>query len=154
MSTPASPAVVTMTASAPAPKVSWLKRVGQVLGSILKIIARDIAPVADTASKVAAVMFPQFAPGIIAADNLIDNIAKEAITAEIMDQAAATAKGGPAKLQAVLASIGPMIDQWVANKFPGATAVSNASKAGLVNAVVAIVNDLSAPAIGGTPVSK
>jgi hypothetical protein len=154
MSTTTSPVVAIPAVSAPAPKVSWLKRVGQVLGSILKIVAKDAAPAADTASKVAAIMFPQFAPGIIAADNLIDNIAKEAVTAEAMDQAAATAKGGPAKLQAVLASVGPLMDQWVANKFPGSTAVSNASKAGLVSAVVAIVNEVSPPPIGGTPAAK
>ena len=65
-------------------------------------------------------MFPQLATGIAAADNLSDNIAKEALAAEAtMEAAGAAAQGGPAKLrEAVLQSAGPAIDQWVASRFP------------------------------------
>jgi hypothetical protein len=147
---PTQPVPVTPAPAAPA-KVSWLKKIGNVLGKILKIVAKDAAPAADTAAKVAAVMFPQFAPEISAADNLFDAIAREALTAEVMDQAAAQAKGGPAKLQAVLGTMGPAIDEWVKDKFPGANAVSNAAKAGLVNAVVYLMNEVAPPAGIGAP---
>jgi hypothetical protein len=126
----------------PAAKPSLLKRIGQVIGKVLSIIAGNVAPAADMAAKVAEVMLPQFAPLITTADNLIDNIAKEAIAIEGTAAAAATAVTGPAKLAAVLTNIGPDIDAWVAAKFPGANAITAASKAGLVNAVVAILNEV------------
>jgi hypothetical protein len=139
MATPATPVVVA--------KVSWLKHVGNFLGKVLKIMAKDVAPAADTAAKVAEVMFPQFAPGIAVADNLVDNIAKEALAAEVMEQAGAAATGGPAKLQAVLANIGPAIDQWVASRFPGAGEVATAQKANLVSAIVDIVNGVTVSSV-------
>jgi hypothetical protein len=133
-------------------KASWLSHVGDFLGKVLKVIAGKAAPTADIASKVAAIMFPQFATEIAAADNLVDNIAKEALAAEAMEAAGAAAQGGPAKLNAVLANTGAAIDQWVASRFPGSATVSSASKAGLVNAVVKIVNELQPPAgIPATP---
>lgn len=138
------------TAVTPLAHVSWLKHVGNFLGKILQI-ASKAAPEVDMASKVAEMMFPQFAPGIGAANNVMDNIAKEATAAELMEQAGAGAQGGPAKLQAVLAASGPAIDQWVASSFPGSTTVSAASKAGLVNAVVSIMNEIAAPPIGPAP---
>jgi hypothetical protein len=140
MATTAAPIATT------APKVSWLKHVGNFLGKVLKIIAKDAAPAADTASKVAEIMFPQFAPGIAAADNLVDNIAKEALAAEVMEQAGGSAQGGPAKLEAVLAASGPAIDQWIASRFPGANQVASAKKANLISAVVDIINDVNPPA--------
>lgn len=132
-------------ASAPAVvKESWLKRVGHVVGRILGIVAKDAAPVADVAAKVAEALLPQFSGQIQVADNLITNIAKEAIAAEGLAAVSATAVGGPAKLTAVVANIGPALDQWVAANFPGAAAVGSAEKAGLVNAVVAIINKIEA----------
>jgi hypothetical protein len=139
MSTIAIPAVTA------APKVSWLKHLGNFLGKILKITAKNAPPIADMAAKVAEVMFPQFAAGIAVADNLVDNIAKEALAAEIMEQAGAAAQGGPAKLQAVLANVGPAIDQWIASRFPGSNTVASAKKANLVSAIVDIVNDVTPP---------
>jgi hypothetical protein len=133
-------------------KVSWLKQVGNVLGRILKIVAKGAAPAADTAAKVAEAMFPQFSAEICAADNLIDNIAKQALTVEVMEQAGAAAQGGAAKLQAVVGSAGPAIDQWLASRFPGATTVTAAKKANLISAVVDIINDIApVPAIGAPP---
>jgi hypothetical protein len=131
---------------AAAPKVSWLKKVGSVLGRILKLVAKDAAPVADKAAVVAEIMFPQFAVPIAAGAGLIDNIAKEALTVEVMEQAGAAAQGGPAKLEAVLGTIGPAIDQWIASRFPGANAVSKAKKANLVSAVVDMINEVDPPA--------
>lgn len=141
-------AAIALTPSTPKP--SFLKHFGIVLGKILGIIAKDAKPIADTAAGVATVLFPQFAPEIAAADGLVSNIAKQAIVTETLVAAGATPVSGSDKLGAVLANVGPEIDAWVAAKFPGATAVSSASKAGLVNAVVAILNELkpavSAPA--------
>lgn len=135
--------------AAPA-KVSWLKKVGQVIGKVLGVIGKDAAPVADTAAKVAEALLPQFAPEIAKADSLVTNIAKEAIAVEGAAAAAGTGTTGQQKLDAVLANVGPAIDNWVASAFPGATKVSSAAKAGLVNAVVAIANEVEAPAVSGS----
>ena len=109
------------TAPTPAPKVSWLKRVGQIIGKVLKVIAGDAAPIADQAAKVAEVLLPQFSTQIMAADNLIDNIAKQAVVTEALAQTAASPVPGSTKLDTVLANIGGEIDAWVASRFPGAT---------------------------------
>lgn len=135
----------TGTATTPAP-VSWLKRVGHIVGRILGIVAKDVAPVAAVAAQVAEAMLPQFAGEIQAADNLVSKIAKEALAVEGVSAASSTAIGGAAKLAAVLENIGPALDQWVASNFPGAAAISTAEKAGLVNAVVAIINKAETPA--------
>jgi hypothetical protein len=129
--------------------VSWLKRVGQVIGRILGIVAKDAAPVANVAASVAEALLPQFAPEIAVADGLVSRIAKEAIAIEGAAASTGQASGtGPQKLATVLSNIGPALDQWVALNFPGAAAVGTAEKAGLVNAVVAILNKIEGnPAI-------
>lgn len=137
------------TTPAPTPHVSWLKKFGQIVGKILKVIAGETAPIADQAAKVAEVLLPQFATEIVAADNLIDNIAKQALITESVAAAAATPVPGQTKLDTVLANVGPEIDAWVSSRFPGATSVSAAAKAGLVNAVVAIANEIE----GNSPVA-
>jgi len=129
-------------ATLPVPKISFLKHFGLVLGKILGFIAKDAKPIADTAASVATALFPQFASDIAAADSLVTKIAKQAIVTEALVAAATAPASGPDKLGAVLTNIGPEIDAWVASNFPGATAVSAANKAGLVNAVVAILNEL------------
>lgn len=128
------------------PKVSWLKRFGQVVGKILKVIAKDSKAVADAATPVAEALLPQFAPEIQMADNLVSNIAKQAIVTETISAAASAATSGPAKLTAVIAGMGSEIDAWVQSNFPGAKAISTAGKAGLVNSVVAILNEVDPPA--------
>lgn len=125
--------------------MSFLKHVGQVIGRILGIVAKDAKPIADLAAPVAAALFPQFAPEIAAADALVTKIAQQAVAAEALAAAGAAASGGPEKLRAVLENIGPSIDNWVASCFPGAKQVSDVAKSGLVNAVVAILNELQAP---------
>lgn len=149
MSTSATPATPA-PAAAPAPHVSWLKHFGQVIGRILGIVAKDAAPVADQAAKVAEILLPQFATQIGAADNLIDNIAKQAIITEALQTATASQPTSQQKLDYVLANIGPEIDAWVASRFVGAKQVSAAAKAGLVNAVVAITNELE-PSLASSP---
>lgn len=141
---------VASIAAAP-PKQSWLKRFGHIVGQILGFVAKEAKPVADDAAKVATILMPQFAPEIAIADNIVTNISLEAVKVEALAHAAGTTSGGgPQKLEAVLTNIGPSLDTWVASKFPGAKAVSAASKAGLVNAVVAILNEVD-PAAAGVP---
>ena len=130
-----------------APHVSWLSKVGSFLGKILGFVDTKAKPIADTAAAVATALFPQFAPEIAAADNLVTKIALQATAVESVAASAGKATGtGAQKLASVVESIGPAIDQWVANAFPGAKQVSSANKAGLVNAVVAIMNDIEPPA--------
>src|SRR5579862_3124168 len=76
---PATPAPTPAVTTAAPPKVSWLKHVGQFLGKVLGIVAKDAKPIADTAATVTEALYPQFAPEISAADNLVTNIAKEAL---------------------------------------------------------------------------
>ena len=135
------PAVIVVSA----PKVSFLKHFGQILGRILKFVAKDSAPIVDQAAPVLEVLLPQFATPIGAAKNLMDSIAKQAIVTEAIAQNTGAATSGPDKLAAVIAGIGPELDAWVASRFPGATQVAAAEQAGLVNAIVAIVNKQPSP---------
>lgn len=136
-------------------KVSFLKHFGQVVGKILGIVAKDAAPIADKAAVVAEILLPQFSTEIAVADNLIDNIAKQALVTESISAAAATATSGTDKLNTVVAGLSSEIDAWVASRFPGATTVSTLAKAGLVNAVVAVVNEIEAKApVAATPAAS
>lgn len=134
-----------MSAPIVTPHISWLKRVGQVIGKVLGIIGHQAAPIAHIAAGVAGALLPQFSPEITFADGLVTKIAKQALVTEALAAAAATATSGPDKLGAVVDNIGPELDAWVASAFPGAAQVSAVAKAGLVNAVVAILNELKAP---------
>src|SRR5690348_4545929 len=136
------------TAATPVKKVSWLKHVGQVLGKVLGIVAKDAKPVADTVAQVVSVLYPGLGSLAQAGDALVSKIALEATAVESVAAAAGTASGtGAQKLEAVLKDIGPAIDQWVTNAFPGAKQASAATKAGLVNAVVAIINEVDPAAV-------
>lgn len=121
---------------------SWLSKVGGFIGKILGI-AQKAEP---SAVAVAAALLPQFAPEIALADDIFNKIVKEALAAEAAMAAAGTQNGtGPQKLAAVLSNIGPVLDGWVAANFPGNKQVSDVAKSGLVNAVVAILNELAPP---------
>lgn len=133
--------------------MSFLKSIGQKLGKLLGFLATNAKPIADQAAAVASVLLPQFAPEITAADNLVTKIAQQAVVTEALAATTATAPTGAAKLTTVLTNIGPEIDAWVANAFPGATAVSTAAKSGLVNAVVAIMNELQPSTASSAPVA-
>lgn len=128
-----------------APKVSWLKKIGQFLGKVIGVIAKDGKPVVDDAAKVATILLPQFAGEIDYADNLADNIMQEIVTAEAAEQAGIGVQGGPAKLAAVAAASGPAIENWIQSKFPGADTLAADVKNGLINAFVAVFNDLKVP---------
>ena len=52
---------------------------------------------------------------------------------------------GAQKLEAVLTNIGPDIDAWVANNFPGNKTLSVVAKTGIVNSIVAALNELVPP---------
>ena len=150
----ATPMSTTSTAPATA-KVTWLSKVGAVVGKILKAVATVAKPVADIAAPVLEALFPQFAAPIAAADGLVTKIATEAVAVESAAAAAGTQTGtGAQKLEAVLEATGPAINAWVAANFPGAKAVSTASQAGLVNAVVAILNEIDpAAALPGASIT-
>lgn len=128
-------------------KKSWLSNVGAFFSKIIKVLVTDVAPAEKIAVPVAEALLPQFIPLIATADGIFSNIVKEAVTAETVQAVAGTATGsGPQKLATVLAASGPLLDQWVAANFPGSKAVSDAQKAGLINAVVAILNEVEPPA--------
>lgn len=132
--------------------MSWLSKIGSIIGKILSAVAKDAKPIVDIAAPVAEALLPQFSVEIAAADNLVTNIAKQATLAEAVAAAAGQATGtGAQKLAVVLNNIGPSIDAWVASNFPGAKAISAASKSGLVNAVVAIMNEIEPPVIAVPP---
>jgi|SRR5208283_783715 len=133
MSTPATPVV----------KQSWLSKIGAILGKVLGI-AQKAEP---TAAALASVLLPQFAPEIAFADDIFNKVVKEALIAEASAAAAGQASGtGAQKLEAVLVNIGPVLDGWVANNFPGQKQVSTVAKSGLISAIVTILNELDPPA--------
>lgn len=130
------------TAPQAVPHVSWLSKVGAFIGKVLGV-AQKAEP---TAAALASALLPQFAPEIALADDIFNKVVKEALVAEATAAAAGQATGsGPQKLAAVLSNIGPVLDQWVANNFPGQHQVSEVAKSGLINAVVAIINELAPP---------
>lgn len=125
----------------PPAHLSWLKRTGHVLGQILGFIAKDAPALEKIAVPVAEALLPQFAAEIQFADNLFSKIVKQAVVTQGLVAATGAATTGPEKFNAVFANIGPEIDAWIANAFPGMGAVSAVNKAGLVQAVIAIVNE-------------
>jgi hypothetical protein len=132
------------TPAVPAPKESWLSKIGKFFSKIIHAIATDAAPIEKIMVPVAETLLPQFAPLINTADGIFSKIVAEAVKAETVMAVAGTATGtGPQKLATVLSAVGPVLDGWVTSNFPGAAAVSEAQKAGLVNAVVAILNEVS-----------
>jgi hypothetical protein len=136
------------TTPTPAPKQSWLSKVGQFFSKVIKVVVTDAAPAEKIAVPVAEALLPEFAPLINTADGIFSGIVKECVNAETLQAVAGTATGsGPQKLAQVLAATGPLLDTWVSQNFPGAAQVSQAQKAGLINAVVAILNEISPTAV-------
>jgi vacuolar-type H+-ATPase subunit B/Vma2 len=133
------------------PHVSWLKHFGQIIGRVLGILAKDVPAIVAIATPVAEALLPQFSAQIQTANDLVSKIAKQAIVTEGLAAATGQATTGADKFQAVLANIGPEIDAWVANAFPGASQVSAVNKAGLVQAVVAIINEEVKPPAAAIP---
>jgi hypothetical protein len=153
MATPATPAVV-----APV-KQSWLKRFGHEVLVILGVVAKDVAPLEKIAVPVAEALLPAFAPAIAAGAGIFEKLLEMITTVEGTFAAVGQASNGPAKLQAVLAGIGPILDDYVQYHFPGSAAILKAeaylaSKTGLVNAVVAFLNNLEAGMVAAVPGSS
>ena len=142
MATPVTPIVV---------KQSFLSKVGSIFGKVLKAITGVGVTVEKAAVPVAEALLPEFAPMIQVADGIFSNIVKEALAAESVQAAAGTATGsGPQKLAAVLANIGPVINQWVSSNFPGSKQVSDVATSGLISAVVGILNEIDPPGVTPT----
>lgn len=131
-----------MSTTPPVPHVSWLSKVGAFIGKVLGIVQKA----EPSAVVLAEALLPQFSPEIALANDLFNKIVKQAIVAETTMAAAGTQTGtGAQKLEAVLANIGPDIDQWVANNFPGNKTLSTVSKTGIINSIVAALNELVPP---------
>lgn len=126
----------------PAPKQSWLSKFGHKVGQILGVIAKDAEPVEKVAAATATALLPQFSSEIAYADNLATRILQQVSTTEGAFVAVGQSTNGPAKLQAVVQATSDEMNQWVTNNFGGSAQISDASKAGLVNAIVAIANDV------------
>jgi hypothetical protein len=131
------------------PKVSWLKRVGSAIYTGLKDVVGFLGSAKVQAAEVqvanvASLLLPADAPLIQTFQAVMGKIFQQAVVSETALTNVANA--GSQKLAAVVAEIGPELDQWVANNFPGSAQVSAATKAGLVNAIVALQNDITVPA--------
>lgn len=136
------------TAATATPKVSWLKKVGQEIWTGVKDVVGVLASpgvqkAEQTAASVAEALLPADSQLIASFSTIAGKIFQQAVVAET--SGAAAAASGASKLSAVMSAVGSDIDQWVANNFPGSAALSAATKAGLINAIVAIQNDITAP---------
>jgi hypothetical protein len=96
-------------------------------------------------AKALEAMFPAFAPSIAVGDALFTKIVQQILVTETAANTVANAPSGAAKLQAVVNATSSELDAWVKNLFPGAAALSAAQKAGLVQALFAIVDGQTAP---------
>lgn len=139
--------------AAPA-KVSFLKKFGQDVLKVITFIAGKAVPIAQAAGAVVSALDPVLAPAITVAENLISKIANQALITEAAFAAGGLATDGTAKLQAVLNAVGPEIQAWVSAGFPGAAQLSQAAQAGLVNAVVAILNEIDGNLALTTPTAS
>jgi hypothetical protein len=139
---PAVNATVTETVTPIVPHVSWLKKLGHAVGVALGFIAKEAVPISGAVGAVVGILDPAAMPLILAGESLVSKIASQAAITEAAFTAVGQASNGPAKLQAVLNSVGPEVDQWITNSFPGAGKASTLTKQGLVNAVVALLNEV------------
>lgn len=148
MSTSATPAT-----PAP-PHVSWLKRLGQAIYTGLKdvvgILGNPKVQAAEAqVANVASLLLPTEAPLIQGFQSVVVKIFQQAVVSETALTNVANA--GSQKLAAVVAAIGPELDQWVANSFPGSAKVSAEVKAGLVTAIVNLQNSITVPTAPASP---
>jgi hypothetical protein len=147
-------------ASAPvvaaAPHVSWLKKFGQDIEKAIGVAAKDIEPVEHVAAEVAEVALPQFSGLIGTVDGLFEKAVTAITTVEGVAVAIGQATNGQGKLEAVLNTIGVSLDTYVADNFPGSSAILKgeaylASKTQFVNAIVAFLNSIDGGAVSTTP---
>jgi hypothetical protein len=139
---PAVNATATVSVTPIVPHVSWLKKLGHAIGVALGFIAKEAVPVSEAVGAVVGILDPAAQPLILAAESIVSKIAAQAAVTESAFTAVGQASNGPAKLQAVVNSISPEVDQWVTNSFPGAAKASTLVKQGLVNSVVALLNEV------------
>ena len=136
------------------PHVSWLKRVGSALYTGLKDVvgflgSSQVQTVEAQVANVASLLLPAEAPLIKSFQVIMGKVFTQAVVSETALTNVASA--GPQKLAAVVAAIGPELDQWVANSFPGSATVSADVKAGLVTAIVNLQNAITVPAATPAP---
>jgi hypothetical protein len=133
----------------PAGHVSWLKRFGHDVAVGFKYVIGvlgnpKVQAAEQQAAGIASMLLPAEAPLIQEFQVVVGKIFKQTAVTETAMTDVANASGS--KLAAVVAEIGPELDQYVANNFPGSATVSAEVKAGLVNAIVAFQNAITVPA--------
>jgi len=133
-------------------KVPWLKFFGLAIGRAAKEViaflgSSGVQNVEAQAANVAELLLPAEAPIIQEFQVVMGKIFKQAVVTETASTNISAGTTGQQKLSAVVAAIGPELDQWVANNFKGSATIAADVKAGLVNAIVALQNSLTAPAV-------
>lgn len=133
----------------PVQHVSWLKKFGQEVAKIVVFVAKDAVAIEHVAVPVAETLLPMFAPEINLAAGIFDKIAGLAQINEAAFAAVGQASNGPAKFNALLASVSSDLDFWVTNHFPGSAEIQKgetyvASKATIINGVIAFLNGINA----------
>lgn len=129
---------------------SWLKAIGHAIAVAAKDVVGFLGNPAvqnleGQAAQLAELLLPAEAPLIQTFQVLMGKVFKQAVVSETA--AANIEKAGSQKLAAVVAAIGPELDQWVANSFPGSATISSEVKAGLITAIVNLQNAITvAPA--------
>lgn len=141
--------------------MEWLKTVGQAIGKAAKEVigffgSSQVQSIEAQAANVAELLFPVEAPLIQTFQGVMGRIFQQAVVAET-SAANISSASGTQKLAAVVGEIGPELDAWVSNNFPGAKTISADVKNGLVNAIVALQKALPAPtsvAVAAPPVPQ
>src|SRR5271165_2155167 len=145
MSTPVTPAT-------PAPKVSWLKKLGLDILKVLNIIS--------PLEKVAEPIVEAFLPITTIGFNLFDYLVGQAVNVEAGYAAITSAPTGVAKFNTLLPIASAALDQWVQVNMPGSAEILKADSyiqaktiwaTNEVNNVVAFLNSL--PVAAGTVTS-
>ena len=142
------------TTPAPVVHISWLKKVGNAIYTGLKDVvgflgSSKVQNAEAQVANVASLLLPAEAPLIQSFQAIMGRVFQQAVVTETALTNIAGA--GPQKLSAVVAAIGPELDQWVANNFPGSATVSADVKAGLVSAIVNLQNAITVQTPPATP---
>lgn len=138
-----------------APKVSWLKKLGQDILKVLGVVVK--------VEQVAEIPVEAILPASIPAFGVFDKVMQLVGVAESSFAAAGQASNGPAKLQSILAATGKILDQYVADNFPGSAEILKSEQyiAGkttvatqYINSVVAFLNSIPAVVAPTTPTTN
>ena len=139
-------ATQTITLASPAaPKVNWLKKLGQ---DVLKVLG-----IASSAEKVAEPFVEALVPASIPVFGILDEVFPVVTTVEQAFAAVGQQSNGPAKLNAALTGVESAIDQWTTDNLPGSTTILQtdayiqarlAAATAYINATVAFANALPA----------